>query len=106
MIIIIGVSYSLFLYVPYIIEHCFILWIYIVCAYNYVTFPKIGKCVWTWNTHFVDERIRLMQCLCNCINSAMQRSPYIYIYIYISIQFATCQCTLCVTVLRVDVQGE
>jgi hypothetical protein len=27
-------------------------------------------------------------------------------YIYISIQFATCHCTLCVTVVQVDVHGE
>jgi len=29
-----------------------------------------------------------------------------YFYIYFSIQLATCQCTLCVTVLHVDMQGE
>jgi len=37
---------------------------------------KLG-CVCGAVTHISDEEVRLMQCLCNCVNSATLQSPYI-----------------------------
>jgi len=39
------------LYLFYIIKHCFILLIFIVCAYIYFSFVKIGRWDWSLNSH-------------------------------------------------------
>ena len=79
----------LIIYLPYINEQCFIMSVLIVCSHMCFSFVKVKCWVWIWNPHCrwknspnavsvqlyeqhtVDERIPLMQCLYNCMNSTL-----------------------------------
>jgi hypothetical protein len=49
--IITAIFYSLFFNLPYIKEHCSVLWVCIVYSYIYVSFFKIGWWICSWNPH-------------------------------------------------------
>jgi hypothetical protein len=79
---------------------------YAVCFYYFYIYASFIKSKWwffLFGTLIADQGIYLLHCLCSCVNSVLYESPYIYIHI--SVQFATCQCALCVTVLRFNMQG-
>jgi hypothetical protein len=68
--IITGVCYFLFLCLRFIIEQCCTLFMFSVCAIVRLYLLKSGS-VFVAGTQNADERIRLMQCLCNCMNSTL-----------------------------------